>query len=145
MQIAHLQKQQRRGMLKTQKEQTSRKGVLNMELTYTNQGGYRLPNLAVPEQPQVRLGKYALLRRSYLKEHRRILFTNLLTSGKLTEHLMEIEKAAQNRMEQVVKAMAAQEGVTEELKARDQMEWVRRMNAIRDSAEEVILRELIYN
>ena len=145
MQIAHLRKQQRRGMLKTQKEETSRKGVLNMELTYTNQGGYRLPNLAVPEQPQVRLGKYALLRRSYLKEHRRILFTNLLTSGKLTEHLMEIEEAAQNRMEQIVKAMAAQEGVTEELKACDQMEWVRRMNAIRDSAEEVIRRELIYN
>lgn len=116
-----------------------------MELTYTNQGDYRLPNLAVPEQPQVRLGKYALLRRSYLKEHRRILFTNLLTSGKLTEHLMEIEEAAQNRMEQIVKAMATQEGVTEELKARDQMEWVRRMNAIRDSAEEVIRRELIYN
>ena len=91
------------------------------------------------------MGKYALLRRSYLKEHHRILFTNLLTSGKLTEHLMEIEEAAQNRMEQIVKAMAAQEGVTEELKARDQMEWVRRMNAIRDSAEEVIRRELIYN
>ena len=116
-----------------------------MELTYTNQGDYRLPNLAVPEQPQVRLGKYALLRRSYLKEHLRILFTNLLTSGKLTEHLMEIEEAAQNRMEQIVKAMVAQEGVTEELKALDQMEWVRRMNAIRDSAEEVIRRELIYN
>ena len=145
MQIAHLQKQQRRGMLKTQKEQTSRKGVLNMDLTYTNQGGYRLPNLAVPEQPQVSLGKYALLRRSYLKEHRRILFTNLLTSGKLAEHLMEIEEAAQNRMEQIVKGMAAQEGVTEELKARDQMEWVHRMNAIRDSAEEIIFRELIYN
>lgn len=116
-----------------------------MELTYINQGDYRLPNLTVPEQPQVRLGKYALLRRSYLKEHRRILFTNLLTSGKLTEHLMEIEEAAQNRMEQIVKAMAAQESVTEELKARDQMEWVRRMNAIRDSAEEVIRKELIYN
>lgn len=108
-------------------------------------GRYRLPNLAVPEQPQVHLGKYALLRRSYLKEHRRILFTNLLTSGKLTEHMMEIEEAAQNRMEQIVKGMAAQDGVTEELKARDQMEWVRRMNAIRDSAEEVIRRELIYN
>ena len=116
-----------------------------MELTYTNQGDYRLPNLSVPEEPEVHLGKYALLRRSYLKEHRRILFTNLLTSGKLTEHLMEIEEAAQNRMEQIVKAMVAQEGVTEELKALDQMEWVRRMNAIRDSAEEVIRRELIYN
>ena len=116
-----------------------------MELTYTNQGDYRLPNLAVPEQPQLRLGKYVLLRRSYLKEHRRILFTNLLTSGKLAEHLMEIEEAAQNRMEQIVKAMAAQEGVTEELKSRDQMEWIRRINAIRDSAEEVIRKELMYH
>ena len=145
MQIAHLQKPQRRGMLKTQKEQTSRKGVLNMELTYTNQGDYRLPNLAVPEQPQVSLGKYALLRRSYLKEHHRILFTNLLTSGKLTEHLMEIEEAAQNRMEQIVKAMAAQEGVTEELKARDPMKWVQLMNNLRNAAEETILTELIYS
>ena len=116
-----------------------------MELTYTNQGDYRLPNLSVPEEPEVHLGKYALLRRSYLKEHRRILFTNLLTSGKLKAHLLEIEEAAQTRMGQIVKAMAAQEGVTEELKASDQMEWVRRMNAIRDSAEEIIRRELIYN
>ena len=116
-----------------------------MELTYTNQGDYRLPNLSVPEEPEVHLGKYALLRRSYLKEHRRILFTNLLTSGKLKAHLLEIEEAAQTRMEQIVKAMAAQESVTEELKASDQMEWVRRMNAIRDSAEEIIRRELIYN
>ena len=116
-----------------------------MELTYTNQGDYRLPNLSVPEEPEVHLGKYALLRRSYLKNHRRILFTNLLTSGKLKAHLLEIEEAAQTRMEQIVKAMAAQEGVTEELKASDQMEWVRRMNAIRDSAEEIIRRELIYN
>lgn len=114
-----------------------------MELTYTNQGGYRLPNLAVPEQPQVHLGKYALLRRSYLKEHRRILFTNLLTSGKLTEHLMEIEEAAQNRMEQIVKGMAAQDGVTEELKARDQMTWVGMMNNFRHAAEEIIRKELI--
>ena len=114
-----------------------------MELTYTNQGDYRLPNLIAPEEPEVHLGKYALLRRSYLKNHRRILFTNLLTSGKLNAHLMEIEEAAQNRMEQIVKAMVAQEGVTEELKASDQMEWVRRMNAIRDSAEEVIRKELI--
>ena len=65
-----------------------------MELTYTNQGDYRLPDLSVPEEPEVHLGKYALLRRSYLKEHRRILFTNLLTSGKLIAHLLEIEEAA---------------------------------------------------
>ena len=116
-----------------------------MELTYTNQGDYRLPNLAVPEEPEVRLDKYALLRRSYLKEHRRILFTNLLASGKLTKHLLEIEEAVQNRMEQISQAMMKSEGVTEELKASDQMEWIRRVNAIRDSAEEVIRRELIYN
>ena len=116
-----------------------------MELTYTNQGDYRLPNLIVPEEPEAAFGKYALLRRSYLKEHRKVLFTNLLTSGKLNAHLLEIEEAAQNRMEQIVKAMAAQEGVTEELKARNQMEWVRLMNSFRDSAEEVIRKELIYN
>ncbi|MBS5452912.1 MAG: TnpV protein [Acutalibacteraceae bacterium] len=116
-----------------------------MELTYTNQGDYRLPNLTVPEEPEVRFGKYALLRRSYLKEHRKVLFTNLLTSGKLTEHLMEIEEAAQNRMEQISMEMMKTEGVTEELKASDQMEWVRRMNYIRDSAEEIIRKELIYN
>ena len=116
-----------------------------MELTYTNQGDYRLPNLTVPEEPEVRFGKYALLRRSYLKEHRKVLFTNLLTSGKLTEHRMEIEEAAQNRMEQISMEMMKTEGVTEELKASDQMEWVRRMNYIRDSAEEIIRKELIYN
>ena len=116
-----------------------------MELTYTNQGDYRLPNLIAPEEPEVHLGKYALLRRSYLKNHRRILFTNLLTSGKLNAHLMEIEEAAQNRMEQIVKAMAAQEGVTEELKASDQMKWVGLMNNLQNAAEEMVLAELIYS
>ena len=116
-----------------------------MELTYTVQGDYRLPNLTVPEEPEAAFGKYALLRRSYLKEHRKILFTNLLTTGKLTAHLLEIEEAAQNRMEQISRELMKSEGMTEELKVRNQMEWVRRMNAIRDSAEEVIRRELIYN
>ena len=114
-----------------------------MELTYTMQGDYRLPNLTVPEEPEAAFGKYALLRRSYLKEHRIILFTNLLTSGRLTAHLLEIEEAAQNRMKQISRERMKAEGVTEELKARDQMEWVRRMNQIRDSAEEIIRRELI--
>ena len=116
-----------------------------MELTYTNQGDYRLPNLTVPEEPEVRFGKYALLRRSYLKEHRKVLFTNLLTSGKLTEHLMEIEEAAQNRMEQISMEMMKTEGVTEELKASDQMKWVQMMNNIQNAAEETVLAELIYN
>ena len=116
-----------------------------MELSYTMQGDYRLPNLAAPEQPETPLGKYALQRRTYLLEHRKALFTTLLTSGRLTAHLAEIEQAAQNRMEQVVMELAKAEGVTEELKARDPMKWVGLMNNFRQSAEEIIREELIYS
>ena len=115
------------------------------EITYTRQGDYNLPNLLPPQEEPVPHGKYALLRKKFLKEHRRVTYTNLLTSGKLNSHLAEIQQTAQRRMEQIVAQMAKNQGVTEELKASDQMEWVRRMNAIRDSAEEVIRRELIYN
>lgn len=114
-----------------------------MELTYEMRGDYSLPNLAAPDEPEIVLGRYALLRRDYLKKHRKVLFTNLLTSGKLMAHLMEIEEAAQNRMEQIVTALAKAEGVTEELKARDQMKWVGLMNNFRHSAEEIIREELI--
>jgi len=116
-----------------------------MELTYRMEGDYRVPNLAVPEEGQVVLGKYALLRKSYLKQHRRILFVNLLTSGKLNEHLTEIEQAAQERMELITRQMAAAQGVTERMKAENQMQWVGLMNNIRHSAEETILAELIYS
>ena len=115
------------------------------EITYTRQGDYNLPNLLPPQEEPVPHGKYALLRKKFLKEHRRVTYTNLLTSGKLNSHLAEIQQTAQRRMEEIVAQMAKSQGVTEELKARDQMEWVRRMNAIRDSAEEVIRKELIYN
>jgi len=116
-----------------------------MELTYRMEGDYRVPNLTVPEERQVVLGKYALLRKNYLKQHRRILFVNLLTSGTLNEHLTEIEQTAQERMELITRQMAAAQGVTEELKAADQMKWVGLMNNIRTSAEETILNDLIYN
>ena len=115
------------------------------ELTYTMQGDYNLPDLTMPEQPEVTLGRYAQMRRKFLKEHHKIRYYNLLTSCTLTQHLAELEQTAMKLEETLMKQMAAQEGLTEELKARDQMEWVRRMNAIRDSAEEVIRRELIYN
>ena len=115
------------------------------ELTYTMQGEYRLPNLLPPQEPEVTLGKYGLMRRRYLRQHRRVTYTNLLTSGKLTEHLLEIEQTAQSRMEQITAQMARAEGVTEELKAHDQMKWVRLMNNIRQTAEEAVLTELIYN
>ena len=84
------------------------------------------------------------MRRRYLKEHRRILYTDLLTSGNLRRHLTEIDQACNERMESIVSAMAKQEGVAEALKAADQMEWVRRMNSIRSRAEEIVLTELVY-
>lgn len=115
------------------------------ELTYTMQGEYRLPNLLPPQEPEVTLGKYGLMRRRYLRQHRRVTYTNLLTSGKLTEHLLEIEQLARSRMEQITAQMARAEGVTEELKATDQMKWVGLMNNIRQAAEETVLTELIYN
>lgn len=115
------------------------------ELTYTMRNGYSLPDLLPPQEPEVTLGKYALLRRKYLKQHRRVTYTNLLTSGRLTAHLMEIEEAARNRMEKITTEMAKAEGVTEELKVTDQMRWVGLMNNIRQAAEETVMTELIYS
>lgn len=116
-----------------------------MNLTYRKEGDYNLPNLLPPQETEVHLGKYALMRRRFLKENRRVTYTNLLTSGKLNSHLMEIEQTALTRLEQMVPQMAKTEGVTEELKATDQMKWVGLMNNIRHSAEEAILSELIYS
>ena len=113
-------------------------------LTYRQEGDYLIPNLAVPEEGPVVLGKYALLRKNYLKHHNRILFVNLLTAGTLNTHLMETERTANERMELVVQQMAAAQGVTEALKASDQMRWVGLMNNIRQAVEETILNELIY-
>ena len=98
-----------------------------------------------PQEPEVALGKYALLRRKFLKENRRITYTNLLTSGKLNGHLAEIEQTALSRMDQMVEQMAKTEGVTEELKARDPMTWVGLMNNCKAQAEEILLTELIYS
>ena len=114
-------------------------------ITYTRQGDYNLPNLLPPQEPEAPSGKYALLRKKFLKEHRRITYTNLLTSGKLNSHLAEIQQTAQRRMEQMVAQMAKENGVTEELKERDQMKWVGLMNNLQNAAEEVVLAELIYN
>ena len=112
--------------------------------TYSRQGDYLLPNLKLPEQPEYTIGVWGQRRRRYLKQHRPILYTNLLTSCKLSEHLAEVEKECAERMDSLVKAMAKQEGVTEALKAADQMAWVRRMNNIRNRAEEIVLNEIVY-
>ena len=130
----------------TEPKTTQPERSFNMaEITYTRQGDYNLPNLLPPQEGPVPHGKYALLRRQFLKEHRRITYTNLLTSGKLSSHLAEIQQSAQRRMEEIVAQMAKAQGVTEELKASDQMKWVGLMNNIQNAAEETVLAELIYS
>ena len=122
------------------------KGDLKMaeELTYRTEGDYLIPNLTVPEGGQTALGKYALLRKKYLKQNRRILYVDLLTAGTLGEHLAEIERAASGMMERITRRMAAERGVDERMKAADQMKWAGMMNEIRNSAEETVLSGLIY-
>ena len=129
----------------TQKELNFMKTIFEeMGGTYRQVGDYFIPNITLPDDGEYQIGKYGRMRRSYLKEHRPILYTNLLTSGTLHRHLAEIDQACNERMEIIVSAMVKQEGVTEALKAADQMEWVRRMNSIRSRAEEIVLTELVY-
>ena len=113
-----------------------------MELTYRTEGDYRLPNLTVPEAPQI--GKYGMLRRSYLANHRHGIYTGMLMSGELNSHLAEIDRQATEMVERLTGQMAKEQGVTEELKASDQMKWVGLMNNIKAAAEEVAMKELVY-
>ena len=113
-----------------------------MELTYRTEGDYQLPNLAAPETPKV--GKYGMLRRSYLRTHRNGYYTGMQLSGRLNAHLEKIDREATEMVERLTVRMAREQGVTEELKASDQMKWVGLMNNIRAAAEEVALAELIY-
>ena len=112
---------------------------------YRQVGDYFIPNLVLPDDGNYQIGKYGRMRRTYLKEHRKILYTNYVVEGTLFQHLSKIDRACNERMEMIVPAMAKQEGVTEALKAADQMEWVRRMNNIRNRAEEIVLHELVYD
>lgn len=112
--------------------------------TYRKEGDYLIPNLELPPASDYQLGKYGRMRRSYLKEHRKVLYANLTLNGTLFEHLAEIDRSCNERMEIIETTMAKQEDVTEALKAVDQMEWVRRKNSIRNRAEEIVLSELVY-
>ena len=114
-------------------------------LTYMQNGDYLLPDLGLTETEQKPLGKYGLMRLHYLEESRPGLYTRLLLSGKLMEHLQEIEQAAQSRLISLMSQMPKQVGVTEELKAREPMAWVQQMNALKAQVEELILSELIYD
>ena len=114
------------------------------EITYSRQGDYNLPNLLPPQEPEVALGKYALLRRKFLKENHRVLYYNLLTKCKLTEHLAETEQRAMEMEEMLLKQMAAKEGLTESLKASDMMTWVQKMNNLRNRVQEIVKAEVIF-
>ena len=112
--------------------------------TYRQVGDYFIPNLVLPDDGDYQIGKYGRMRHCYLKEHRKILYTNYVTEGALSKHLSEIDQACNERMEHLVSTMAEQEGVSEALKVDDQMEWVCRMNNIRNRAEEIVLREVVF-
>ena len=112
--------------------------------TYTMQGDYRLPNLTVEETDTRPIGVWGQRRLHYLKHHRKVLYYNLLTSGKLHSHLADIEEQAQELFARLTTDLAEKEGITEQLKATDQMKWVGKMKAIRNAATEIINRELIY-
>jgi len=112
------------------------------ELTYTRSGDYLIPDLTVPESPK--LGKYGMLRRTFLREHRDGIYTGMLLNGTLNSHLEEVDRQAQKMLDDLTEQMKALNGVTEQLKVEDQMRWVQMMNSIRHSAEEVILNDLIY-
>ena len=111
---------------------------------YIQSGDYFLPEMGLTELAKKPFGKYGMMRRKYLEESRQGLYTRMILSGKLMEHLREIDATCSRRMEQMIREMAVAEGVTEELKAKEQMTWVRKMNSLHASAEEIVLKELVY-
>ena len=115
------------------------------EITYTQQSDYLLPDLLLPEQPNVKIGIWGKRHLRYLKNHHPIIFTNLLTSCKLTTYLAEIDEQAEDMFFRLVKQLAEQEDITEQLKAENQMLWVRKMNNICNRATEIVNTELIFN
>lgn len=112
--------------------------------TYRQEGDYLVPNLTLSDTRTYDIGKYGRMRRRYLKEHHPALYHSLMLNEKLHPHLAEINQTCNERMERICADMAKQEGVTEALKAANQMEWVRRMNNIRNRAEEIVCTELVY-
>ena len=115
-----------------------------MKITYTKQGDYLLPNLVLPQQSACFFGWYGRLHKEYLQKYKKGTYSGLFISGKLMDHLAEIDKQAQEMHELLMKQLAQKENITEDLKARDQMAWVGAMNNIKARVEEIVLRDLIY-
>ncbi len=111
---------------------------------YTMQGDYRLPNITLPAEDERSIGVWGQRRLRYLKQHHKVLYYNLLTSGKLHSHLADTEEQAQALFSRLVKEYAEKESVTEQLKATDQMAWVRRMNNIRERATEIVNADVVF-
>ena len=114
-----------------------------MELTYRKDGDYLLPNIQAPEAPKI--GKYGMLRHTFLRRYRKTMLSGLQLNGKLNEHLEQIDRQANEMMETLMSEMAKLQGVNEELKASNQMKWVQMMNNIRASAEETVLKDIVYS
>ena len=112
-------------------------------MSYTLHGDYYLPDLVLREEEPT-YGKYGMLRKQFLKEHRSARYQHLLLTGKLNEHLNQTDQEAREQVETLMEQMTEKQGVTEELKAQDQMKWVRLMNNIKASAEEIILKNMVY-
>lgn len=118
--------------------------VMATKITYTQQGDYLLPDLKLPKQPKVEIGIWGKRHLRYIKQHHPIIYTNLLTSCKLTAYLADIDEEATEMFDRLVKQLAECEGVTELLKAENQMLWVRKMNNIRNRAVEIVNNDFIY-
>ena len=115
---------------------------MNENLTYHREGDYLLPNVIPPENPQI--GIWGLRRKNYLLKNKKPIYTGMLLSGKVNAHLEEIDRTESSMLDQLIKDMAKREGVNEALKASDQMAWVGAMNNIRNRAEEIVLREVVF-
>ena len=114
-------------------------------LTYRAVGDFRIPNLTLPhEEANITLGKWGMLHKEYLHKNKKVLFTTLLTQGKLYQHCAEVENQAQNMFDTLVEQMKETEGVTEQLKEENQLEWVQRMNSLQQRAREVVFNEFVY-
>ena len=118
--------------------------IMTNKITYTQQGDYLLPDLKLPEQPKVKIGIWGKRHLKYIKHHRPILYTNLLTSCKLTAYLADIDEQAEDMFFRLVEQLAEKDAITEALKAENQMLWVQRMNAVRETAMEIVNHDLIY-
>ena len=116
-----------------------------MELTYTERNGVMYPDLALPEQTNYPIGKYGRIRLNHLKKHRRGTYTTLLTSCTLNQHLYETEQEARRQIDLILSRLVNERGITEELKATDPLRWVQEMNNAKQSAEELVLNEIIYH